>query len=257
MAGYFDRSGSFEDPGTPWVTLGGYIAPSSTWQWLYPLWEEVLDKHNLNALHMKNDKDNAALLADLNNRCLGPAREKGLFVVAATIETSEYEKARKDNPRVPGHGRVCVGVVANVAIRRLPRRDRHSRKPLVDLCFDWHEEFHGPLENAWNDDVLSNSRQSWGTYLFKPREAGNQKERSPQDKCGLETADYVAWNVNRSLAKGREAGRARDDGVRDLSAERDSFRARMRIVSVGGYARIVSYENLMRWYPRDNSPSPR
>lgn len=253
LAGYLDRSGDFDNIATPWVTLGGYVAPPSTWRWLAPVWQAVLEEDpGRTELHMREDSNQTTLLNNLNNRCLQPARERGLFVVACSIETSVFKKAQEDNPQVPDFPEVCAGVIANAAIDRMLPEARRSRRQ-VDLCFDQNEEFYEPLLRAWEKDRESKSRRAWATFLSEPREADSKVERGLQDKCGLETADYLVWHINRYMTKKKEAKRASNSGRRDTGVEWKSFTAKLRVVSVAGNISLLTYDLLMREFPRSNS----
>lgn len=240
LIGYFDQSGSPSD--TPWTTLAGYVAPAPVWDWFNGLWLSVLSESGLSYLHMK-DHPAPGILAALNNRCLGPAREKGLYGVACAIDNAEYQRAKEDLPQLPPFEEVCAGVIANVAIRRILPEDR-ATAPQVYLYFDRGEDYCLALKRAWEADRANDQPKSWGTFLFEPR------QRNSKESPGLQAADYIAWNVNRWLTKRAES---RSRVSRDFEVEWDSIRAALRISSVGGYIDEVGYEKLMRWYERPSS----
>ena len=234
LVGFFDQSGTW--PQHERIILAGYLADQAVWRRLRRPWRKVLDETGLSYFHGKEAPPHGVRVQ--LGKCLIKAAEDGLVGIACSVRLTEYESVCRMLPHIPSVERIMVGVLANVAIKRLRSDGRHQGRT-VSLVFDEGEPFFGLLDQEWRQDRAGAHPKSWAKFI------GEISKANPRDSLGLQAADFLAWHARRHSDRRGARKPAIGSAWEKLSAGLLAF-------STVGYTHEVDAETMLTWY---TSPS--
>lgn len=231
LVGYYDKSDTFDQSGT---FLAGYLADASVWERLRQPWLEILHRHGYSYFHGRESINPEARME--LGRCLVQVVNDGLFGTVCYLRRQDYDQACRILPNgIPEFSRVMVGVVVNMAIKRLRTDPRHQDQKLA-LVFDRGEPFFAHLQKEWEEDRTSAQPKPWGSYIE------DISTDSLQESIGLQAADYIAWHARRHhTERGFQPSTTGGDGWKNLWAA-------LLTLSTFGDVQKIDTDSLVSWY---------
>lgn len=199
---FLDDSGKESQPTMPYVVLAGYFAEMSIWIALWERWVELLLKHGISGIHMKElipmEGEYKSKGWDVVKRdqvvgdFITEINRANLVGIGIAVEVSAWRTVKKLNPAVP------FGTVQDFCFGRILRRivDRLDAAQLdgkVALVFDRDPEFSSNRINLFNYCLQQDSRarRLLASIMFA----------DPNVYPGLQCADLLAWETRKDLVQ--------------------------------------------------------
>lgn len=210
LKGYFDDSGTDSDPQHHACTVAGFIGSVTSWATLEKTWRQILDRHDVPYLHMKqcahfrppfskwkhDEEGRARFLKELTN-AIG---EVNLYGVGTTIRIPDLHRFNRDKDRNIGAFELGVyGCLLDVAAK-IPE------EPL-ELVFDRFPKIYKKLaaveDYASTDPLYPNCHKRVGIIPLP-------EPLSFKTVPGIQAADFLAWEMRKSCENKREWFEARE-----------------------------------------------
>jgi hypothetical protein len=199
---FLDDSGKESEPTMPYVVLAGYFAEMNIWIALWEKWAELLLKHEISGIHMrelipmKGEYKDKGWDATKRDEVIGDfiteISKANLIGVGVAVEVTAWCTMKKLNPDVP-FGSIqefCLGRIMRRIVDRLSAAQRSGK---VALVFDRDPEFSSKRIRLFNHYLQSNeqARRYLASIMFA----------DPNIYPGLQCADLLAWETRKDLVQ--------------------------------------------------------
>jgi hypothetical protein len=197
---FLDDSGKESQPTMPVVTMAGYFAQLDALNSVYQKWAQLLLKHGIPGIHMKELIHLSGTYKDLGwdipkrdvvlNDFIGVIREERLVGVGVAVKMSAWRGMVKE------HRDVDFGTVQEFCLQRILRRvvDRLNSAQAEDsvaLVFDRDPEFAANRVKLFNALLAhrAEARKLLCSITFA----------DPWRYPGLQCADILAWETRKEM----------------------------------------------------------
>ena len=198
---YFDGSCTLHDPKCTHITLAGFSATKEQWDMFEPIWDSVLVKHNAplskrgnpywhssEAFHLREGyegwhEDQVENLALELFQVLNKMPLDSLHGFAATVRKADYEKIKRENPKLMHPHVLCLEHCFSAIIGRA---ETASSEPLLELVFDENEPFEPIINRCLKHRIW------WREYIGDRMRTNRMCNLYPLQLC-----DLLAWLLNR------------------------------------------------------------
>jgi len=218
LRAYYDGSGKADDPGCPFMTLGGWIGADDAIADFERRWKLVLKQYGHDYVHMREAfhskgsfagrkrEEFRAFTNALFNDCVSKIEweYRDRFVgTCCTVNLADYRRAAEGFPELTKRKKaeaLCVDYVVHTALRLLPEdlSAPYGKTGVVRLRFDRTEPFRHTIQRAWD---------RWRTQGVFPFIASIDTGNAREDIL-LQAADVLAWATSRAYREGYD-GHAR------------------------------------------------
>ncbi len=198
---FLDDSGKESQPTNPFVVMAGYFAEMSVWLQLWQQWANLLVKHQITSVHMKElipiEGEYKKLGWDIEKRDAAIAdfieeiRKAPVIGIGVAVKMTAWRTVKAANPKLP------FGTVQEFVLQRILRGvvERLAILPDVSkvaLVFDRDPEF------------AANRIKVFSWLLSDPK--ANKLMASimfadPHVYPGLQCADILAWETRKELVQ--------------------------------------------------------
>ena len=150
---FLDDSGKESSTAMPWICMAGYVAEFDALVSLNTRWVQLLIKHDISEIHMKDlipiegeykqrnwDKDKRN---DVLGDFLQAIRETSLIGVGAALEMSAWRKLKKEQAHLITHGNAQEFLLMRICRMVIDRLRSRTIQDQIAMVFDTDPEF-GP-----------------------------------------------------------------------------------------------------------------
>jgi hypothetical protein len=200
LAGFFDDSGKESNPRGEFVCLAGYVAGDMGWTDFVALWGQLLLKHGIPYLHMKDfvplqgpykqlgwsiSKRNE-VLSDF----IAVIKDTNLIGVGVSVHAQAWRTVVPEE-LARQHGNAMEFCFQRVCRLIVDRMKKVAPRELLGMYFDCDEEFSAARFRlfSWVRQHNETAREYISSITFA----------NPLHWVGLQAADFLAWQTRKEM----------------------------------------------------------
>jgi hypothetical protein len=200
--GFFDDSGKENESGNPYVVMAGYFGSVDGWTELSRQWFELLAKHEISGIHMRDliplAGEYKALGWDIPKRdavmaeFLHVIRQAQMTGIGIAVDTKAWQAIKKEHSEYAK----WFGSVQEFCLQRITKRvveHLHGQDDQMTLVWDRDQEFAVSRVKFYGELIRHDPRAN---KLISAIMFGDPMRYPP-----LQCADVLAWETRKELTQ--------------------------------------------------------